>query len=162
MTLMLLFYSDLVKHLWRLWFLNDNEHGYSKSLYREGHTEVSDLSEWVVYVFWILHCLVLLEFDWASLFMGQTHKKHMESQIHLNMWCDLGKSVWSRTCDVFQFSMCLKCSFGEVHFAENSTWIGPVVSKLWAIIKDSQNSQKILFFSGHISQSMLPTSDWFW
>ncbi len=44
------------------------------------------------------------------------------SQISLksNMWC-------------LQFSIWLKCSFGEVHFAENPTWIGSVVSKLWAI-----------------------------
>ncbi len=32
----------------------------------------------------------------------------------------------------FQFSIWLKCSFGGVHFAENPTWIGPVVPKLWA------------------------------
>ncbi len=38
-----------------------------------------------------------------------------------NTWCDLGESVGVRT---------LKSSLGEVHFAENPTWIGPVVPKL--------------------------------
>ena len=33
----------------------------------------------------------------------------------------------------FQFSICLKCSLGEVHFAKNPTWIGPVVLRSWAI-----------------------------
>ena len=33
----------------------------------------------------------------------------------------------------FQLSIWLKSSFGEVHFAENTTWIGPVVPRLWAI-----------------------------
>ncbi len=33
----------------------------------------------------------------------------------------------------FQFSIWLKCSFGEVHFAVNSTWISPVVPRLWDI-----------------------------
>ncbi len=33
----------------------------------------------------------------------------------------------------FQFSIWLTWSFGEVHFAENPTWIGPVVPRLWTI-----------------------------
>ncbi len=39
----------------------------------------------------------------------------------------------------FQFSIWLKYSLGEVHFAENSTWIGPVVPRLWAIEGFSEN-----------------------
>ncbi len=47
--------------------------------------------------------------------------------------------MWSRETSVkmnmwhFYFSLWLKCSFGEVHFAENPTWIRPMVLKLWAI-----------------------------
>ena len=32
-----------------------------------------------------------------------------------------------------QFSIWLKCSFRKAHFAENPTWISPVVLMLWAI-----------------------------
>ena len=56
------------------------------------------------------------------------------------MWCDLGKSVWSRTCDIF--SWILFCSFEEVHLAENPTWIGPVVPikvmSNWIILKTKE------------------------
>ena len=41
--------------------------------------------------------------------------------------------VGNWTCDIFNFSIWLKCSFGEVPYAENLTWIGPVVPKLGAI-----------------------------
>ena len=41
----------------------------------------------------------------------------------------------------FQFSIWLKCSFGEVHFAENTTWIGPVVPS-YEQLRDSQNNRK--------------------
>ncbi len=66
---------------------------------------------------------------------------------HKNMWCDLG-NIW------------LKSSFGQVHYAENPTWIRPVVHKLRAIEGYSQNNRKqkkLIPFSGYILQSMLPT-----
>ena len=73
------------------------------------------------------------------------------------MWCYLGESVRSQTCDFFSFLYWLKSSLGEVHFDENPTWIGPVVPKLKQS-KDSQNKTKEFTpFSGYISQSMLPT-----
>ncbi len=62
----------------------------------------------------------------------------------------------------FQFSIWLKSSLEEVHFADNLTWIGPVVPKLKQL-KDSQNNRKqkkCIPFSGCILQSMRPTSDW--
>ncbi len=45
-----------------------------------------------------------------------------EISLKLNMWH-------------FQISIWLECPFGEVHFAENPTWNGPVVPKLWVIIE---------------------------
>ena len=36
------------------------------------------------------------------------------------MWCDLGESVGSWTLWHFQFSVWLKSSLGEVHFAEKT------------------------------------------
>ncbi len=49
-----------------------------------------------------------------------------ESNHH--MWCDLGQSVRSRTCDIF--TIWLKSSLGWLHFAETPTWVGQVVPKL--------------------------------
>ncbi len=79
----------------------------------------------------------------------------LKSQVSLlycrrQIWCDVGKSVWSQTWH-FQVSFRLKCSFGGVHFADNSTCYGQ--------LKDSQNNKKqrkSYPFSGYISQSMLP------
>ncbi len=79
------------------------------------------------------------------------------------MWCDLGKSC-SRNLHMwhFQFSIWLKCSFGKVHFAENLTWIGPVVPGLWAIERFSEQwkTTRNSFPFLAISLSMLPTSYW--
>ena len=75
--------------------------------------------------------------------------------------CDV---VWSQT-SMWHF-LCfiwLKCSFGEVQFAANPTWIEPVVPKFWAIEGLSNNRKQkkfIIPFSDYISQSMLLTSDW--
>ena len=56
------------------------------------------------------------------------------------LWCDLGESVWSRTCDIL-FSIWLKCLLGEVHFAENPTRIGSVeVMSSWRILKTKENN----------------------
>ncbi len=63
----------------------------------------------------------------------------------LIMWCDLGEShMWH-----LQFSVWLKYSLGEVHFAENSTWIGTEVPRLWAIegFSEQQKTIEIHFFS---------------
>ena len=67
----------------------------------------------------------------------------------------------------FQFSIILIEVGGEfkgqVHFVETPTWIGPVVPKLQQL-SNSQNNKKqkkYISFSGYISKSMLPNSDWF-
>ncbi len=60
---------------------------------------------------------------------------------NLSKWCNLGKSVWSWTCDISSFLFWLKCLFGEVHFAEN-----PSESDQWfqsyEQLTDSQNNTK--------------------
>ncbi len=75
------------------------------------------------------------------------------------MWCDLylGESVGNWMWH-FQFSIWLKCSLGEVHFAENPTWISPLVSRLWAI-EDSQNNRNLFFLLAisHNQCCRLPT-----
>ncbi len=57
------------------------------------------------------------------------------------MWCDLGKSVGSRTWWHLQFSIWFKCSFGEVHVLKT-----PLESVQWfqgyGQLKDSQNNRK--------------------
>ena len=72
-----------------------------------------------------------------------------------HMWYGLGKSVdiWSRTWDIFSFLLWLKCSFGEVHFAENLNWIKPVVPKLWAIEGFSKQLKikEFISFSGYLT-----------
>ncbi len=42
----------------------------------------------------------------------------------------------------FQFPMWLKCSFRDVNFAENPTWIGPAVPRLWAIERFSEHRKQ--------------------
>ncbi len=56
----------------------------------------------------------------------------------------------------FQFSIWLKFSLREVHFAEKPTWIRPVVPKL---LKDSQNKRNAFLFLAvsHNQCSWLPT-----
>ncbi len=64
---------------------------------------------------------------------------HYKVSVALSTWYLHSYVIWSREISLklnmwhFQFSIWLKCSFGEVHFAENSNWIRPVVPKLWAI-----------------------------
>ena len=69
------------------------------------------------------------------------------------MWCDLGESVGSRACDIFSFLFDWSPHLGEVHFAENPTWIGPVVPMLKQL-KDSQNKKKCIPYSSCILQSI--------
>ncbi len=83
------------------------------------------------------HCVILIECTYVIRYRGISRKS--------NMWH-------------FQFFIWLQSSLGEVHFAENPTWIEPVVPKLQQL-KDSQNNRKYkkcISFSGCISQSMLP------
>ena len=58
------------------------------------------------------------------------------------IWCDLGKSAWSRTWVlIWRGTFCWKPYLNRI--------IGPVFPKLWAKWKDSQNSRnqkKFLFF----------------
>ncbi len=88
--------------------------------------------------------------------------------MHVNiiMWCDLGKPAWNRPCDIYVtfsvFYLMKVLSWRGTFFW--TPWIGPVVPKLWAILKDSQNNRKqkkCISFFGYISQStwsMLPIS----
>ena len=64
-----------------------------------------------------------------------------------NCDADLGESVGSHTFDIFQFSIWLKSSWREVHFAKNSTWIGPVESySNWKILETIENKRNALLF----------------
>jgi len=76
------------------------------------------------------------------------HIRHLERDREREVQSRL--SVWSRTCDIsiFLFNY---YSFGELHFAENPTWIRPVVTKLWA-------TERLAI----IWILLLPTSDRLW
>ncbi len=63
-----------------------------------------------------------IESNWILTYVMQSKGINLKS----NMWH-------------FQFSNWLKCSFGEVQFVENPTWIRPVVPKLWATEGFSNN-----------------------
>ncbi len=85
------------------------------------------------------------------------------SHSNLNMWCDLEKSVWSRTCDIFSFLFDWIAHLKRYILMETTPksdqWF-----HIYEQFKDSQNNRKqkaFISFSGYISQSMLPTSDWF-
>ena len=76
------------------------------------------------------------------------------------MWCDLGKSVWSRTCDIFSFLLNLIAHLGtfcwKPHLNRSS---GSKVMSNWRIRKTIKNKRNSLLCSGYISQwcSRLPT-----
>ena len=46
----------------------------------------------------------------------------------------------------FQFSIWLMCSFVEVHFAENPTWIRPVIPSNWRILRTIENKRNSFLF----------------
>ncbi len=80
------------------------------------------------------------------------------------LWCDLGESVGSRTCYIFGFLFDWSPqSLGEVHFAENPTWIGPVVwfqsYSNWKILKTTENKRNTSLFLAvsHNQCTRLPT-----
>ena len=73
----------------------------------------------------------------------------------LNMWCDIGKSVWSRTCNIFSFLLDWN-AHQEKYILLKTPNSGSKLQRL----KDSLNNRKrkkYIPFSGCISQSMLPT-----
>ena len=79
------------------------------------------------------------------------------------MWCDLGKSVWSRTCNIFSFLFDWSAHLErymllKTHLNRTS---GSKVMSNWNILKTIANKKKKIPFSGYISQSMLLTFDWF-
>ena len=65
-----------------------------------------------------------------------------------HMWCDVGESETLGVELVTFWVFYLKYSLlGEVHFAENPTWIGPVTgskitAKFWKILKAIENPKK--------------------
>ncbi len=81
---------------------------------------------------------------------------------YLNVMRSRGISLKSNMWH-FQFSIWLKSSLREVHFAEkphlNQTSGSKVKAIYWKILK-IEKQKKCIPFSGFISQSMLPTSDW--
>ncbi len=56
--------------------------------------------------------------------------------------CD---AIWeisqNSNMDIFSFLFWLKCSFGDVHFAENPTWIGSNVMSNWRILRKIENNR---------------------
>ena len=81
---------------------------------------------------------------------------------YAHLWCDLGESVGSRTCGflIFLFYFNIEVLIRRGTFCWKPH-LNAVVPKLW---KDSQKNnrkqKKCIPFSGCISQSILPTSDW--
>ena len=64
------------------------------------------------------------------------------------MWCDLGKSVWSRMWH-FEFPISLKCSLGEVHLLlitppESVQWFQSYSN--WRMHKTIENKKNNSFF----------------
>ncbi len=83
---------------------------------------------------WEINVLFRREFTTTKLIPHHREQRkillHWQGKKYYMMW---SRGI-SRKLDMwhFQFSIWLKCSLGEVHFAENPTWIGPVVPRLWA------------------------------
>ncbi len=65
------------------------------------------------------------------------------------MWCDLGKSVWSRTCNSFSFLFDWSAHLERYIVVKIPP--EPVVPKLWAI-KGFSKQKKCIPFPGYISQ----------
>ncbi len=79
------------------------------------------------------------------------------------MWCNLGKSVWSQTCDIFSFLW-----DWIAHLERYILLKTPPELDQWfhsyEQLKDSQNNRKqnkFISCSGYISQSKLQTSNGF-
>ena len=80
--------------------------------------------------------------------------------IRHDMWCDLGESVKSWTCDISSFVFDWRANLERYILLKT-----PLESVQWfqgyEQIEDSQNNRKqCISSSGYISQSILPTSDW--
>ncbi len=61
------------------------------------------------------------------------------------MWCDLGESVGSRICNIFNFSIWLKSSLGEIHFAESPNRTIQSYSN-WKILRTIENKRNAFLF----------------
>ena len=95
---------------------------------------------------------------------GISEKKYsIYKQIITILWCDLGKSVWSQTCDIFSFLFDWSAHLDRYILLKN-----PPESDQWfqsyEHLKDSVNNKKKkekkeISFSDYIVQSKLPTSD---
>ncbi len=103
------------------------------------------------FILWCLHRTCL-----TSIYVGT------DSSFHY-MWCDLGKSVWSRTCDIFNFLF-----DWNAHLERYILLKTPPESDQWfqsyEQLKNSKNNRKLkkfIPFSGYLSLSMLPTFHWF-
>ncbi len=62
------------------------------------------------------------------------------------MWCNLGKSVWSRTCDIFSFLFWLKCSFGSCCKPHLILISGSKVMNNWRIHKTIKTKINFVLF----------------
>ena len=78
------------------------------------------------------------------------------------VWCNLGKSVWSRTCDIFSVLFDWSAHLERYILLKTPPELDQRFQS-YQQLNDSQNNRKqkkFILFSGYISQSMLPTSDW--
>ena len=78
-----------------------------------------------------------------------------------NTWCDLGKSVWSRTCDIFNFLFDWIAHLGKCILLKtlpNQTSGSKVMSN-WVILKTIENKRNSFVFLAisHNQCSRLPT-----
>ena len=80
-----------------------------------------------------------------------------------HMWCHLGKSVWSQTCDFFIFLFDWSAHLeGYILLKpppELDQWFQSYSN--WRILKTIKKQKKYIPFSDFMSQSMLLTSGWF-
>ena len=111
----------------------------------------------------LTHIKLIKMYPWQKPFAKIQGKCSFSENTGIHMWFDLGKSVWSQTCDIFSFLFDC-CAHLERYILlktppELDHWF-----QSYEQLKLSQNNRKqkkIIPFSGFISQSMLPTSDWF-
>ncbi len=89
---------------------------------------------------------------------------HITSKRNTNMWFNLGKSVWSQTCDIssFLFGWNIMLIWRENILMETHQTSGSKVMSNWRILKTIENKRHSFWhFSGYIWQSIMrPTSDW--
>ncbi len=104
-------------------------HSFTMELTTISVTQSNDMNEWWILIYYLSYQLHRkLKFKskhqgcYGHGFIATTAYAMRSREISLK------STMWH-----YQFSVWLKCSFGEVYSAENPTWIGPVVPKLCAI-----------------------------